>query len=84
MAILIEAYEATGAIALADRYHLQFLSSLIDQTAKMRRTPEEQQTDEQEEKLQKWLEDNKQKSVQVRDADGKSKKIDLSSFAVKL
>jgi hypothetical protein len=41
MAYAIEAYEATGAIALAQIYSISDLQLLIGQTAKLRRDPAE-------------------------------------------
>ena len=85
--MLIEAYGANGAIALSDRYSLDFLKSLISQTAKMRKTDEEKEAEREEEiitqKQKKFFSaKNKNRSVKVQKQDGSTKKISLAQFAV--
>ncbi len=83
MAMLIEAYSVEGAIALAEKYSLDFLSKLIAQTARMRQDPEEREQQRAEKKLSQWLDKNKERSISIPDEEGKTRKINLANYAVR-
>lgn len=83
MAMLIEAYKVPGAIALSEKYHLNFLSELVQQTARLRQDPEDKEEEIQQDKLQTWLDKNKGRSISVPTKEGKNKKINLANYAVR-
>lgn len=80
MAVLIEAYEATGAIALSSQFSLQELNLLISQTAEMRRDPEERQQEQDAEDAKRFMETNKGRKIEFRSARGEVEVLDLSEF----
>lgn len=78
--MLIEAYGATEAIALADRFSFDDLKKLIEQTAELRKSPEAQEAEYQAEKLERFIERNQNKTVALKNADGTERKIKLNRF----
>jgi hypothetical protein len=76
MAIAIEIYHVSGAIALCERYDYASLSLLIDQTALLRRTPEEIEKAETEE----WIEENKDAVFVLVDEDGNEQFISMEDI----
>ena len=77
MAMAIEAYGTEGAIALAEKYSYNFLSLLLEQTAELRKDPQEREKDN----IARWVSENQERSVNIKDESGKVKKINLKSFA---
>lgn len=73
----IEAYGADGAIAVCEKYSYQFVVALLGQTAQLRKDPEEKEKED----IQDWVEENKERSIQVKTDDGNTKKFNLKSFA---
>lgn len=80
--MLIEAYGAPGAIALSDRYSVDFLKSLISQTVEMRKTDEDREAELFEDKQTEFLTKNKHRSVNLTKQNGEVEKISLSQFAI--
>jgi len=76
MAWLIEAYEPTGAILLAERYSLAYLEALIAQTSELRK-PEEEKDIEQ---LEEWAEENRDRKVEFAQPDGKKIQFNIANF----
>jgi hypothetical protein len=58
MAWLIEAYEVPGAIAIAQTYSYTDLHLLLEQTAKLRRDPEQHRKAVDKAETEQWLNDN--------------------------
>lgn len=79
-AVLIEAYGASGAVALGDRYPLDFLIPLIEQTKQMRKSEEELEEEYLEEKQDSFIENNKNNHKAFTLPNGR--KVSLSQFAV--
>jgi len=80
--MLIEAYGVPGMISLSDRFDFDFLSSLITQTAEMRKTEEDREKEILEQKQEDFMEKNINRSVNLKQRDGTVKKVNLSQFAV--
>lgn len=78
--MLIEAYGVEGAIALGEKFSFDYLKSLLQQTAEMRRSPEDREAEHQEEQLDKFIERNKTRSVAIKNNDGTERKIKLNRF----
>lgn len=81
--MLIEAYGVQGAIALSDRFSFDDLKSLIQQTAEMRKSPEDKEAEHQEEQLDKFIERNQNRAVAIKNNDGTERKIKLNRFKTK-
>lgn len=77
---MIEAYGAESAIILGDRYPLDFLVPLIEQTKQMRKTEEELDEEYLEEKQERFIETNKGNNKTFALPDGR--KLALSQFSV--
>lgn len=77
---MIEAYGAQGAITLGDRYPLDFLVPLIEQTKQMRKSDEELEEEYLENKQQKFQQQNQNNNKTFALPNGK--KVSLSQFAV--
>lgn len=71
-----------GALALGDRYSLDFLSPLIEQTKQLRKTDEEWEEEELEERERKFWEKNQHRSVKLTDRQGNTTKIALAQFNI--
>ena len=73
--MLIEAYGTEGAIALGEKFSYNFISLLLDQTIELRKEPE----DREKEQLQDWVEENQNRSIEIKTEQG-ARKINLNSF----
>lgn len=76
MAIAIEMYHVSGAIALAGIYDYASLNKLIEQTATLRKDPKEI---EKEETIN-WMEENKDAQFVLTNEDGSQTIIDMEDF----
>lgn len=69
MAWAIEAYEASGAIALASEFSFAELQLLIEQTCKLRRDPQEHRKAINLAETEAFLEDNRETIFTSTDGD---------------
>jgi hypothetical protein len=69
MAWAIEAYEAQGAIALAQQFSYSDLHLLLEQTSKLRRDPEEHRKAVDKAETEQWLIDNQSTQFVSEDGD---------------
>jgi hypothetical protein len=82
MAIAIEAYGAEGAIALVDRYPLQFIDALVDLTCTHRSDPEDIEIEEKYERLEEKIFAEPNRELVFASPTGESKNIKLSDFFI--
>jgi hypothetical protein len=76
---MVEAYGCEGAIALSKEFPLQFLDSLLCQTAELRKTPEERIEEERKKAIAEWKTKNLGRTLTFTGPDGGTKTFTVGS-----
>lgn len=77
---MVEAYEAPGAIALAEIFDYDYLQALLEQTARLRRDPTQVKAEIDKIEHQEWCEKNRDAVFVLTDEDGQQEAFSIEEF----